>query len=141
MQEFSVPQFIDVEDKIIGPITTRQFITMLFGAVIIFVLYRILSFGFFLLFGLTIAGATIAFAFVRMNGQPFHLFLLNIVKTFERPSLRIWGKEIEIVRAGAKKEAHIFEAIPGRILPTASRISELSLMVDTGGAYQGEEEK
>ena len=77
MQQFVVPQFIDVEDKIIGPITTRQFITMLFGAVIIFVLYRILSFGFFLLFGLTIAGATIAFAFVRMNGQPFHLFLLN----------------------------------------------------------------
>ena len=31
MQMFTVPQFIDVEDKIIGPITTRQFIICLVG--------------------------------------------------------------------------------------------------------------
>ncbi|KKS92044.1 MAG: hypothetical protein UV69_C0039G0006, partial [Parcubacteria group bacterium GW2011_GWE2_43_12] len=31
MQQFVVPQFIDVEDKIIGPITVRQFIIIMVG--------------------------------------------------------------------------------------------------------------
>jgi hypothetical protein len=29
MQQFVVPQFIDVEDKIIGPISVRQFLTLM----------------------------------------------------------------------------------------------------------------
>jgi len=40
MPQFVVPQFIDVEDKIIGPITTRQFIMGVVAMLLIFLAYR-----------------------------------------------------------------------------------------------------
>lgn len=139
MQEFSVPQFIDIEDKIIGAITTRQFITLLAGGSIIFLLYRFVTFNFFIFLALGIGALTGLFAFVRINGQPFHLFLVNALHTFERPPLRVWRKEVEMVQYEKKKERHVVEAVPRRMLPTPSKISELALMVDTGGIYKGEE--
>ena len=50
MNQFVVPQFIDVEDKIIGPITTRQFIIMLAAILMDFVAFKLLTFIFFLVF-------------------------------------------------------------------------------------------
>lgn len=81
MQQFVVPQFIDVEDKIFGPITTRQFVIMLVAGIIIFLAFR---FGDFALFVFTLAvvgGIALLFAFVKVNGQQFHYFLLNLVQT------------------------------------------------------------
>ena len=46
MQQFTVPQFIDVEDKIIGPITTRQFVIMLAGFTLIGISYKLFDFSF-----------------------------------------------------------------------------------------------
>lgn len=43
MLQFTVPQFIDVEDKIIGTITVRQFIILLVAAILIAVSYRVLD--------------------------------------------------------------------------------------------------
>ena len=49
MEQFTVPQFIDVEDKVIGPITVRQFIILLFGGGFIFIAYRLSDFVLFLI--------------------------------------------------------------------------------------------
>ena len=49
MDRFVAPQFIDVEDRIIGPITTRQFIIMVIGGVVVFVAYKILDTAGFIL--------------------------------------------------------------------------------------------
>ena len=48
-QRFIVPQFIDAEDKILGPITVRQFIIMIVGGLLIFAAYKLADFGLFLL--------------------------------------------------------------------------------------------
>ena len=50
MQQFVIPQFIDVEDKIIGPITVRQFIIMLAGGGLVFISYKLSDFTLFLFF-------------------------------------------------------------------------------------------
>jgi len=49
MQQFTVPQFIDVEDKILGPITIRQFLILLVGCIVIFISYRYGDLGTFVL--------------------------------------------------------------------------------------------
>ena len=51
MQQFTVPQFIDVEDKVIGPITVRQFIIMLAGFLAIAICYKLLDFAAFIVAG------------------------------------------------------------------------------------------
>lgn len=138
MQQFTVPQFIDVEDKIIGPITTRQFVILLAGAIVIAIFYKIFDFTAFIVFGLLVLGISFVLAFVKVNGRPFHFFLLNIIQTFRRPALRTWNHFL-------KTHTDIDHVPPLKFDDTKtskeyyerSRLAELSLIVDTQGAYQG----
>jgi len=143
MQQFVVPQFIDVEDKIFGPITTRQFLILLFAGGIIF-----LSFKYFdlLLFGIItffIGGLALVFAFYKPNGQLFHYFLLNIIQTNRKPRLRIWNKtptkeELEYLRK-LGTETKVEVAAPKKEIHRA-HIRNLALVVNTGGYYKGDDE-
>lgn len=144
MQQFVVPQFIDVEDKIFGPITTRQFLILLFAGGVIF-----LSFKYFdlLLFGIItffIGGLALVFAFYKPNGQLFHYFLLNIVQTNRKPKLRIWNKtptkeELEYLRKlGTEAKA---EAAPAKKQIHRAHIRNLALIVNTGGYYKGDDDE
>jgi len=42
--QFQVPQFIEVEDKIFGPLTFKQFVYMAGGAGLAYLLWRVLPF-------------------------------------------------------------------------------------------------
>ncbi len=142
MQQFIVPQFIDVEDKIIGPITTRQFIIILVGFLIIGLAYKIFDFSLFLTFGLIMLMLTGVFAFLRINGRPFHFFVLNLFQTLKRPKLRIWYRGlVEATADYGIEEVHYAPIAkpPAEKHYSASRLAELSLIVDTRGAYRGEE--
>lgn len=139
MQQFIVPQFIDVEDKVIGPITTRQFIILLAGALIIGLGYKLFDFSLFIVFGLFMFGATGIVAFLKINGRPFHYFVLNLFQTFKKTKLRIWRHIY--VPADSVIDASVNRAAVRPIMEkrhTSSRLAELSLIVDTKGAYQGE---
>ncbi len=141
MQQFVVPQFIDVEDKILGPITTRQFVILLVVALLLFIFYKLMTFIYFVLFGLSTFALGVVLAFVKINGQPFHYFLLNLFQTFRRPKLRIWNKELadeELRRYLKKEEVKVVVPKPVKEPLTATRLSELSLIVNTGGVYRGE---
>ncbi|PIS42234.1 MAG: hypothetical protein COT24_04630 [Candidatus Kerfeldbacteria bacterium CG08_land_8_20_14_0_20_40_16] len=139
---FVVPQFIDVEDKIIGPLSVRQFVIFLVGFGIIFILFKILSFISFLLAGLIVFGLTGIVAFAKVNGQLFHFFLINIIYTIKKPRLKVWKKEIIQVRAGLhhKEKLKTAKVVPLKKMVTSSKLAQLSLVVDTGGAYKEEED-
>ncbi|MDD4477231.1 MAG: PrgI family protein [Patescibacteria group bacterium] len=140
MQQFTVPQFIDVEDKIIGPITTRQFILLLAATIIIAIFYKFLDFSLFLILGGLTFLISVTFAFIKINGRPFHYFVLNFIQTLKRPKLRVWNKDFFV---GIEKMAEEdVEAKIEHIKPKkfgTSRLAELSLIVDTRGMYEGEE--
>jgi hypothetical protein len=142
MQQFTVPQFIDVEDKIIGPITTRQFVIMLAGFTLIGISYKLFDFSLFLTVGILIFAIFGIFAFLKINGMPFHFFVLNFVQTLRKPGLRVWNNALQRIDIGPKeKEAKVMPEIsraPARAY-SGSRLAELSLIVDTRGAYKGEE--
>ena len=142
MRQFVVPQFIEVEDKIFGPITTRQFIILLAAGITIFGTYRLADTTLFITIAVIIGLIAIVFSFVRVNGQVFHIFLLNIIQTMKRPGLRIWhkaytdkdleyylhsGDDDEISDIVKKKAVH------------KQHIKDLSLVVNTGGYYRPDE--
>lgn len=148
MRQFVVPQFIDVEDRIIGPITVRQFVMLMVAGAIEFSLYRFTDFYTFLIIGVPVAAVVVVVAFVPVNGRPIHFFLLNIVETLKRPRLRIWDKspDVSYVRALLKQErearqAGAKETFVQKAPIQKSRLAEVSLIVDTGGMYAGEERK
>ena len=94
MDQFVVPQFIDAEDKILGPVTARQFIELLAAFLIDAILYALLPFTAFLFVAIPLICIAGIIAFVKINGQPFHFFVLNLVQTFRRPSVRVWDKRL-----------------------------------------------
>lgn len=139
---YVVPQFIDVEDKIIGPLTVRQFLIALGTVGVLFLEYKLVTFGLFLAIGIPTLAIGGLFAFFRVNGQPFHFFLLNMVQTWRRPSLRTWDKSyvdselLEIIRTPPPPPP------PPRIRKeaiAATKLTELSLVVNTGGVYNPED--
>jgi hypothetical protein len=140
-QQYVVPQFIDVEDKIIGPITTRQFVILLVVAMLMFVAYKMFDFALFAtvgVFELAIGGIL---AFAKINGQPFHFFMLNLLQTVRKPGRRVWDKEMsdgelrDILKAPPPPPPPV-RRLKARV--ESSKLSELTLVVNTGGVYNPE---
>ncbi len=141
MQQFVVPQFIDVEDKIFGPITTRQFLIILAAGIIIFVAYRYTDLALFATISIIVGGGAVVFSFVKVNGQVFHYFLLNIIQTMKKPSLRVWGKNHNKKELDFLRKQTSIEEITDDIQKKTVRkkhIRDLSLVVNTGGYYKPE---
>ncbi len=143
--QFVVPQFIDVEDKIFGPISVRQFLTLLICGALIFINYQLVykiffpSFWFFALSSIGVFALSGTFAFLKINGRPFHYFLLNLFVTMQKPRLRVWNKRLTRQDVVVKEEEVVLPApIPVKGPLTARKLTELSLIVDTGGAYREE---
>jgi len=140
MQKFIVPQFIDIESKIFGPITTKQFLIMLVGLMFGFIAYKLSDLSLFIVEAIIIFVIVSAFAFVKVNGAPFHVFLLNYIKTMKSAKVRIWRRQPYIQYSKKETEENITdEPVKRRRNISASRLSQLSLIIDTGGAYQGED--
>ncbi len=146
MQMFTVPQFIDAEDKIIGALTVRQFIICLAGLIIMVISYKLFDLVLFIIIGLLCIVVFGALAFVKINGRPFHFFLLNLVQTMKKPKTRVWNHKNSLKdlaseeqdEGGALQETVNKKDVPKKRLPD-SRLNELSLIVDTKGVYKGGE--
>lgn len=130
MRQYQVPQFITIEDKIIGPLTIRQFIYLAVAGGIVVISFYILTFAFFLIFSLPVALAAVAFAFVKINGIPFGTMLANAANYFMRPNLYIW-KQLprEKKTAGDTPPA---AALPVSKIPTIteSKLQDLAWSLD-----------
>jgi hypothetical protein len=91
--QFQVPQFIDIEDKIIGPLTLRQFIYLAIAGGIIFIFYFLVNFAIWIIISLILIAIAGAFAFLKINGQPFQKVLFNMIKFYAKPQTYVWLKE------------------------------------------------
>lgn len=103
----NVPQFIDTEDKIVGPLTAKQ-LGWLFGAgAILLVLWNLLDFASFVIAGLFVLAIAGAFAFYHPNGQSFLSFVLSMVFFGFRPKVYVWKRdaqsELTLKKMPAKK--------------------------------------
>ena len=90
---FEVPQFIEIEDKIIGPLTWKQFVYLAGGGGILLVLFLSAPTIVVALIGIPIAALTFSLAFHRINNRPFSIFLESFVSYFSKSRLYLWKKE------------------------------------------------
>jgi len=87
---FEVPQFIEIEDKIFGPLTWRQFVYVGGGIGAAVAMFLVLPFIFFVLFGIPLALISAALAFFPVNSRPFSYFLQAIYDYFRNKRLYLW---------------------------------------------------
>ncbi len=95
--QFEVPQFIEIEDKIFGPLTWRQFLYVGGGGLMAFVLFISLPFILFLVIGAPIGLLALALAFYPINNRPFSHFLEAIWRFFSRSRQYHWQRKQEVV--------------------------------------------
>lgn len=95
---FQVPQFIEVEDKIFGPLTIKQFIYLAGGAGMAFIIYSLIPLP--KLINIVIAipflAFSVALAFYKINNKPFIFVVEAAVKYFFSNKLYIWKKSDNI---------------------------------------------
>ncbi len=144
-EKFVVPQFIDNEDKILGPITVRQFLISLGAVGVVFAEYKLLQLPYFIFSTIITVAIAGAFGFLKVNGAPFHIFFVNALQTAVRPRLRVWHKELtdgELrVLAIKKPEVKEVAVVASKAKPESTRLRDLALTVNTGGVYNPDEDK
>ena len=98
--QFKVPQFIDVEDKLFGPFTFRQFAYLVGGAGMIFVIYKLLPLWIGIFLMLPILGLSLLLTFFKINEKPFIYYLQAAVSYAISSKLYIWKQRL--VKPGDK---------------------------------------
>jgi hypothetical protein len=89
---FEVPQFIEVEDKIIGPFTWKQFIYLAGGIGALLILYFTTPFMIFVLLGLPLGILSGFLAFHQINNRPFSIFLESFISYMSRTKTYLWKR-------------------------------------------------
>lgn len=104
---FVVPQFIEKETSLIGPLTFRQFIYVGAGAGVIGVLYYMLaseSFALFVMAAIVVGAASLALAFYKVEGMDLPSVLQNFFVYSLRPKIYVWRKKHPIMYKTVKKQ-------------------------------------
>jgi len=112
--QFQVPQFIDIEDKVIGPLTIKQFLYLLGAGFIIFIVYKILNLFATIILAIPIAGIAIALAFVKIGNQPFVSFLKNFFGFIRKPDFYVWKKPIGKQQSQQEEHVEIIKKVPAK---------------------------
>ena len=95
MKQFQVPQFIDVEDKILGPITMRQFFIMIIPLGVGILLYFLLKFWLVIIIEIPVTIGCAVFAFFHPYGMRFSKFFSAFLSYSLKPRMFIWKHEEE----------------------------------------------
>lgn len=126
-----------------GPVTARQFVILVVTTLVAAMIYLLADFTLFCILATPVAGIGLTIAFVKINGQHFHFFALNIIQTWRKPKLRVWLRlqpddvlKQYIHREGPAPKAQIVK----KDFIGSSRLNELSLIVNTGGTYRPEDD-
>jgi hypothetical protein len=135
---FQVPQFIDIEDKIFGPFTFKQFVYLAGGAGGAYAVWKLLPAFLAVLVALPILGVALALTFYKVNGKPFIEILQAWFSYTLKGKLFIWKQrrlKKEEVKKAPEPKAPPLAGIP-RL--TESRLSNISWSLDVLDLQQKE---
>jgi len=125
---FQVPQFIEVEDKIFGPLTFKQFIYVAGGVGICVVLFLLLPNFLAFILSLPIFIFAMALAFYKINNRPF----INVVEAFFKytttSKLYLWKKEEAVLVAKQKEKKSPEQVFVPKL--SESKLKELTWSLD-----------
>jgi len=138
---FTVPQFIEYESKIVGPLTFKQFLFVGSAFVICFIVkfaFPTISFLNFILICLVVGGLGVALAFLKINGKSLPAILVDFLNFNISTKKYLWQKKdtpiimVKETRPGKKETADE----PLLRIVKKSRIKNLYNRLETSGQEQ-----
>lgn len=89
---FQVPQFVDIVDKIIGPLTLKQFLIYLFTVLALVPIYLTVSLSAFVVIAMPVMGLAAMFAHFRLHSKSLFQVVMNAVNYLIRGQLFVWRR-------------------------------------------------
>lgn len=139
MLQYNIPQFVDSEDKIIGPISLRQFAFLVIGAVAVGFLWAFKpNMAFFVIMTVPVVGGSICFAFVKINGRDFMDFIGSMFGYFLKTNIYLWKRELTneppVIKTTVQKSKVNKRNNGGEDKEySQSRVEEMAWVLDTYG--------
>lgn len=109
MAQFQVPQFIETEDKIIGPLTLKQFLYLAAAGAVSFLSFFVLNTFLWLIITAFFGIVAAALAFIKYNGRPLPMIAFSAFKYLWNPKKYLWQREEKKIEA---PEIEIHKAAP-----------------------------
>lgn len=140
MKQYKVPQNVQREDTIIGPLTLKQLAILGIGGGIAYAIYVTLAKTYFIEVWLPpvaiVTIITLAFTFIKVYDLPFHIYLMSLIEYKILPKKRIWVQRSDkgfIPPQSKKKEEKKVEEVEEKNKKT---IEELTEILDTHGGSE-----
>ena len=130
MAEYQVPQFIEVEDKIFGPFTLKQFIYMAggIGLCTVLILYLPLVLGIAL--AIPVAALAGALAFYRINNKTFVEIVEAGFNYYTKGRLYLWRKEHKPETPESSQQTTLVVEKRQKLALTQSKLHDLAWSLD-----------
>ena len=133
--QFQVPQFIEAEDKIVGPFTLRQFLYVAAGGTISFILYFTVQTWLFAILAIFVMGAAISLAMIKVGGRPLAHSALMATKFYWQPQTYVWKPET--VAGGTKQEEAMAEGVSLESIVSGIALRSTWTKLQTGTKMSG----
>ncbi|MDR3559281.1 MAG: PrgI family protein [Candidatus Pacebacteria bacterium] len=131
MALFNVPQFIDIEDKIVGPLTAKQLGWLAIGGVIFLVLWGTVDTSTLIVTGVIDAAVFGAFAFYKPYNQPLFNFIMSSIYFSFRPRVYVWRRTYAKIGTMRRKPTKaVQENMNNKKSLNGERIIEISNILD-----------
>jgi hypothetical protein len=125
---FQVPQFLEIEDKLFGPLTFKQFIYIAGPIGISVVLFMFLPNFIAFVFSAPIVAFGIALAFYRINDKPFIFVVESFIKFHLSGKLYLWQKEEKVPTTANRKAKPIEQVYVPKL--SQSKLKDLTWSLD-----------
>lgn len=119
---FQVPQFIDIEDKIFGPLSFKQFIYVLGGAAVAFTFFKLLPSVIAFILAAPVVAFALALAFYKVNNRPFIMIVQSWLAYKMGTKLYTWK-----VRKNEEKNDTIKKVVKESELGNVPKLSQSKL--------------
>lgn len=127
---FSVPQFIDVEDKIAGPLTWKQLGWMIGMGAVVMTIFGIFDTSLSVVLSIPVVLIFCALAFYRPNGISMISFLGSALLFLFRPKVSVWERPTMILPTVKKPAMKNTEAPVVEKHLTREKLAALARMID-----------
>lgn len=121
--QYQVPQFIETEDKVVGPFSLRQFIYVGVACLISAIFYFAVATWLFIIVAIILVGGALALSFVKVEGRPLISVLVSAGNFYWKPQTYIWQPEHQAITPNThtqKKESGLSAAILEKIAAGSS---------------------
>ena len=134
---FKVPKNVDIEDRIVGPLTWKQFLWFLGAGIILFVLWKIVDQSLFIMLTIIIVLTASAFAFIKPSGKTLLSFLINVLLYNTKNKQYVWERKKHKLTPGkydlTKDDLPKEEIVVVKKQFPHQKVQQLSEILDTEG--------